>query len=420
MLLVVLLASCATIAAQDSGDETVSTWITDLSSSSFAARQAASQSLIASGAKSVPALAAACENSSDRETTARAFSILTQILEQRDQETSKVAERALLILTRSTDKSVAALAKTTFDRWQMEVCVRTITRLRRLGASIGQPTPAADGSPEVYIQISSKEWRGRDADLALLPDLGRISLFQVNQASIGNEGLAFLAKCRSVDRIFLDQVKIDARGLAAISQAPSLRRLTIKGLATLDLHGIESLCQAAALEHLSLDGSNVTSEMLPQLAKLPSLQTVDLSRTKISDKNLASLAQLPKLQTLNLTGAQIEGEGIAGLAAAPALDTLNLRGAQLGPQGLEAIGKLTQIRYLILDEIDLSSADFSLLSGMQGLRKLDVHKCQITDNNARSLAALTGVTTLLLRENPVSIPVREQISTQIPKCQIIP
>jgi hypothetical protein len=416
---VFLLLGIANAEAQESPDEQVKQWIADLGSPMFNTRQAASKNLAARGAKAIGALTQICEASEDRETVTRAVQVLGQILETRDDATSQEAEAALRNLVDHAEKSVALLAKSTLSHWKMKICIRTIDRLKRQGAWIGQPTTTADGTPEVTLQLSLKDWKGKDSDLALLPDLGRIFVFQVAQAPMGNEGLKFLTKCQSVERIFLDQTQIDARGLEIIAHVPRLKNLRLMGLKTLDRQGVESLSAISTLESLNLDSSRLTSDMLPAIARLKGLRSLDLSRTGVSDERITVLAELPNLNNLNLSGANIDGEGIASLAKAPALDTLNLRGSQLGPAALDGIGKLERVRYLILDQIDLSSADFSKLEGMKGLRTLDLVSCQITDNNARSLGRLTQVSRIVLQGNPgISSTVRDQISEQIPKTQI--
>jgi Leucine Rich repeat len=414
-LLVSPLAACG----QELVDEQVERWVAELGSPVFNVRQAASKKLAARGAKAVPALAAICESSPDRETVTRALQSLSQILSARDPEVSRLAEVELKRLANAADKSLALAAKSTYDHWRMENCLRSAARLSRLGAAVSQPTTAADGSPEVYVQFKPKEWMGKETDLELLSDLGRIGSFTAEEVPLTSDGLKFLNQCRSVDKIFLSKIQVDSRGMEAIASAPELHNLAIKGNTTLDREGLEKLRAAKALDTLSLDGSSVTSEIFPALAKLSALRNLDLSRTKITDEGLELLAELPKLHTLNLSGALIHGEGIAGLAKAPALDTLNLRGAELGPQAFDGIGRLEQVRYLILDQIDLSTADFAKLAGMKGLRRLDLAKCKITDNNARSLGSLTSLTYLHLRENSVSSEIRDHLGKQIPKAQIL-
>jgi hypothetical protein len=418
-LLLILHLSCPCAFTQDAIDDEVHRWIADLASPIFTLRQAASQNLVARGAKAVPALEAVCLSSDERETVARALVVLGEILESRDAATSQRAEQSLNDLALRGEISISLQAKSTLNRWRMDLSTRTVERLKRLGASISQPTAAADGSPEVFLTIMKDDWKGTDSDLALLPNLGRIQMFRVDRASVGNEGLKFLEKCSSVKHILLEHTQVDGRGLETVARVPHLERLTIRGLATLDRQGIEKICEIITLHNLTLDGCRLTDEMLPSLANLKNLSNLDLSRTRISDKQIAVLAKLPKLTTLNLTGAVIHGDGIAGLAKAPALDTLNLRASKLDPKALHGIAKLTQLRYLILDEIDLSSADFAKLASMKGLRYLDLAKCQITDNNARSIGELTQATKILLKDNQVSSVVRDQINKQIPKAQII-
>lgn len=417
-ILVFLLTPTAAL-CQEQGDEQVERWISELGSPLFNVRQAASKSLAARGAKAIPPLAVICEYSQDRETIARAMHVFSQILSSRDSEASQLAEVELKRLAQSPDKLLALTAKSTFDQWRMENCVRSAERLKRLKATVSQPTTAADGSPEVYVHLKQNEWKGKESDLELLKDLGRIGSFTVEQVPTSSDGLRFLKDCLYVEKIFISQTPLDSRALDAIASAPGLRDLSIKGNNALDRKGVEKLTAATNLSTLSLDSSSVTTEMFPAIAKIHALRNLDLSRTKITDEGIGVLADLSKLYTLNLSGATIQGDGIAGLANAKALDTLNLRGAELGPQAFDGLGKLEQVRYLILDQIDLSAADFSKLAGMKGLRRLDLAKCQITDNNARSLGSLTGLTYLHLRENSVSSEIRDFLGKQLPKAQIL-
>lgn len=408
------------VIAQDASSEELDRWIADLASPVFTTRQAATKNLAARGVKAIPALIDLCESSRDRETVTRGVQVLAQLLDSRDGAVVQTAESSLKQLARSADKSLAHLAKTSLDRWRMQVSIRTVDRLKRLGATVGQPTTAADGTPEVYLQIYKKDWKGQDSDLALLPDLGRIGLFKVDSAPIGNDGLRFLEKCSYVEKIYLDHTQVDARGLSIIAKAPGLRKLTLIGLSTIDRTALEGLTNISTLEHLSLDACEVTPGALSVLPKIASLKQLELPRTKIASAQLAALAELPHLSILNLTGVALERDGIAALAKAPVLDTLNLRAAELAPGVLDEIGRLNQVRYLVLDEVDLHAADFSKLADMSGLRRLDISKCQITDNNAWTLGTLKGVTYLLLSNNQISSNVRDRIAAELTKSQILP
>ncbi|MBC2205833.1 LapB repeat-containing protein [Listeria booriae] len=104
------------------------------------------------------------------------------------------------------------------------------------------------------------------------------------------------------------------------AQMDSLTTISLQNLAVTDLTGLEYahnvtrfsctapkftnfdvLTKLTKLDYLSISGSQVTSEMIPDLSPLTNLTTLDLSRSRHSNEILTKINNLPNLSTINLS-----------------------------------------------------------------------------------------------------------------------
>lgn len=187
---------------------------------------------------------------------------------------------------------------------------------------------------------------------------------------------------------------------ADLKWLPNLQSLTING-ATLDLPNAFSACEK--LEQLSINGSNVSTDLLQAIGMLPALKSLCLHECGIS--SISALSDLTTLEKLDLSGNAIRD--ISALSALTNLTELNLSSnALISLSGLEKLLALTvlDVSYnsivsteplaamVSIRELDISSNALRNLSGIENLVALE--RLSAAYNELLDLSALTNCTTL--------------------------
>jgi len=93
------------------------------------------------------------------------------------------------------------------------------------------------------------------------------------------------------------------------------------------------------LVHLNLRGTEVTDDMLAQVAGCKTLLRLHLEKTKVTDKGLAHLKGLTDLEYLNLYGTEVGDAGLANLEGLKKLKTLYLWQTKVTDAGVDKLKK---------------------------------------------------------------------------------
>ncbi|MBC1331736.1 LapB repeat-containing protein [Listeria booriae] len=127
------------------------------------------------------------------------------------------------------------------------------------------------------------------------------------------------------------------------AQMDSFTTISLQNLAVTDLTGLEYahnvtrfsctapkftnfdvLTKLTKLDYLSISGSQVTSEMIPDLSPLTNLNSLDLSRSKLTNEIIPKINNLPNLESINLSYNN-KITDIMALQALPKLNDLNIQ-----------------------------------------------------------------------------------------------
>ena len=201
---------------------------------------------------------------------------------------------------------------------------------------------------ELYVDNTDR----MDAIIAGLPELPGIKTLTLG-TGLTDDGLLRLRGMPSLCDLTIGRTAITAKGLDALAQLPSLRRLTIHqlNLASVDnwaVFGRLSLLEGLSLKHVR---SPVTDACVTHLAGLQSLKELRLDaivtvkpgeaayRMDLTDEGLSQIAGLKKLETLSLSGARITDEGLQQLAGLPSLTWLNVQCSPVTEEGLRRLQK---------------------------------------------------------------------------------
>ena len=180
-------------------------------------------------------------------------------------------------------------------------------------------------------------------------------------------------------------VIVTDRGLASLSKLEQLRQLVLVGTAKLTESGFGSLGRLRRLAYLDVPASDVTDEMIAQLAPLTGLQSLTLDGSKITGKGLASLKGLWRLKTLALDRSPFDDAGSANLVNFPLLETLRLDETKITDLALANIGKLSRLHDLWIDTTVVTDNGLDELRDLKKLRTLQVVGTEITDDGKEKI-----------------------------------
>lgn len=139
----------------------------------------------------------------------------------------------------------------------------------------------------------------------LADSLEEIHLFRT---SVGDEGIAHLAKCSKLFRARLRDTSISSDGLKAL--AGKKMRILDLSETNIDDDAMETIKSFTELEDLSLWYAFVTDTGVESLSGLTKLKKLSLESLGVSDVAIAHLKPLVNLESLHLGANQITDESL--------------------------------------------------------------------------------------------------------------
>jgi internalin A len=226
--------------------------------------------------------------------------------------------------------------------------------------------------------------------------------------------LAKVAQMRHLRKLDLSHTRVTDAGLEQLKGLENVAEFNCYYAERLTEDGIAHLRGWKHLEHLSLRGTKVTSQVFEHLAHLTSLRSLDLGFTQIEDEGFEQLASLPRLEKLSIGGNRLSGSCLLLLKQLPALVDLDVSGIQrvdsglwglpLTAENLARIGQLRQLRALNLAGATLADRgvdrpghpeaeraelrDLTALAGLINLERLDLTRQPVT---SEALSGLSGL-----------------------------
>ena len=203
--------------------------------------------------------------------------------------------------------------------------------------------------------------------------------------------------------------------LELLSEAPALESLELFECG--EISNLYALSRIRKLKHLSIvpedslsyaplvecknlksikltSASSIDDSALKSLARIQSLESIDLSETTVTDEGLAELGKLPNLRKLVLKECdEVTGEAFADFQFPEKLKILNLeRATKFTDQGLAELKRFTNLEELRLSKNRMiKGAGFECIGSMTKLKTLSCPETSIAD---RHLKPLDGIATL--------------------------
>ena len=231
-----------------------------------------------------------------------------------------------------------------------------------------------------------------DADLQLLRHFPELQSLFVIGAPVTEDGLHHLQDHKNLRHLVLQDVSmgralsvvrgmpqleamIVVRGnvrdddLAAIERCGRLEHLNLNHNREIQRCG-EHIGKLTALELLSLTGTGVDEEILPDLMRLPSLKHLLLNQTAVTRLAISQSGDFPSLQTLDLRETPLKEIDPAVWAKFPKLEYLAVANTAISFNQLASIDRLGTIERLVVSESQLHEDLPILLSRMSSLKFL--------------------------------------------------
>jgi hypothetical protein len=162
---------------------------------------------------------------------------------------------------------------------------------------------------------------------------------------------------------------------------------------TIDLE-MQHVAQLTNLQHLLLDGTQITDEGLQHIEGLTELEVLYLARTQITDAGLEHIHDLPRLRFVDLRDTRVTGSGFRHFRGLSNLQELSLDGTDVTDAALPYLTALPQLQYLSLNNTQVTDAGLSYLNNLTTLKTVRLSGTKITDAGLQHLDVASQLETL--------------------------
>lgn len=215
-------------------------------------------------------------------------------------------------------------------------------------------------------------------------------------------------------------------------------------------HVLEYLHGLTNLEYLSLNGPQITDEVLLHLARLHHLNRLNLGSARFSDggfstnvtgAGLRHLKTLKQLRDLRIaTRRRVDDEGLSHLAGLTDLEWLYVENdcapilehrrpnqnrkpatildSNITDQGLVHLKEMTKMEMLLLGNTDIRGPGLVHLAGMRNLKKLYLHGSPVTDAGVAHLATFKKLEWMGLGGTKVTDEGVKKLQLLLPGCEV--
>jgi serine/threonine protein kinase/formylglycine-generating enzyme required for sulfatase activity len=166
-----------------------------------------------------------------------------------------------------------------------------------------------------------------DDGLANLVGLTECRFLSLNNTSITDSGLRHLKDFTKLDVLFVRFTAVTGQGWVHLQGSPGLKQLWLFG-ARVDDEGFANVKYFPGLQFLELDNTAVTDKGFANIGCLKDLRRLVSGHGPLTDASLKAIGELTHLEKLWFYSTQITSQGLAHLSKLPALDHLGLAGCR--------------------------------------------------------------------------------------------
>ncbi|MEX2141577.1 MAG: hypothetical protein WD894_20090 [Pirellulales bacterium] len=160
----------------------------------------------------------------------------------------------------------------------------------------------------------------------------------IDETDITDEGLAILARLKSLRVLRARQTKISAKGLVRLLKSVPLEILDVSAT-NLDDASMSAFRHSESLQELSLRETQI--ETLASLPSMSSLRSIDLSLTDVNDEAVQRLGvAAPKIEELGLDGTAVSEKTLWQVAKWKSLIVISVRKCKLEASSIDEFRRL--------------------------------------------------------------------------------
>ena len=197
---------------------------------------------------------------------------------------------------------------------------------------------------------------------------------------------ALLANIPTLTGIWLRDVRISNRGLAALEKMPQLTSLMLEAKRLTD-GCLKHLRHVPLLNQLHLNGTKVTGRGFAQLPHPERLTSLDFHDSPIDDEGLKAIARCDQMTSLGLWGTAITDAGLTHLQNCHQLTDLSLYETVITNGGVKKLAKLPALTSLELSETDTNDKCLAELLKLPKLKDVSFGEDQISVATLEKLQA---------------------------------
>ncbi|MDA1055570.1 MAG: PDZ domain-containing protein [Planctomycetota bacterium] len=266
VLILFLSGSGVAAVAQDASPtpEQIERWVQELGAERFTKRDAATTSLIETGAAAIEPLMAGIAQHG-LEVTTRGIYVLQQLAVAGDEATETSARSSLEKIAAARVTAAALHARDALDKLDTLRQQHALDELQRLGALVDRNREELSSllGPLFAIEINSN-WRGKAGDLKWLEFLQDVQQVSFVGPQVEDDWLAHIASMPSVQLVKIKRANITGAGLAPLKTLEQLKFIRLMYMDIGDDAVIHlARCQRAA--RMDLYGTKLTRDGEAQL-----------------------------------------------------------------------------------------------------------------------------------------------------------
>jgi len=267
-----------------------------------------------------------------------------------------------------------------------------IASLLRRGARI---LPGPDGKPN-EVSFHPEAMSDQDIeDVSALATLKKVSLGHTYRKDLYQQQRSMTYR----------PTEVTSNGIGFLTRLPGLEELVILRIDLSD-DSLEQIGKLTNLKSFSVcprnvamtSGSNFTDRGIKALTGLTKLELLSLGGCqKFTDRGLTDIVQLPHLKSLNLSSTNVTDTGVAELQQSKTLEELNLHNCRfITDKGLGSLSTISQLRDLQLGGTRITDAGIQKLVALSNLEVLWMNSTPVSDKGISHLKLLKKLQSLNL------------------------
>jgi hypothetical protein len=246
---------------------------------------------------------------------------------------------------------------------------------------------------------SSTDSRLSDAGLSYLAGLKHATIrrLDLSLSDVTDVGLMHMAGLRIKSLILGARRSITADGLKGLGSVVALEELDFNDTTSINDASLKYLKDLVNLRSLTLDRTQVTDAGLRHLKDLPRLEDLSLAECKCAGPGLATLRDFHDLRRLNLRSSGLTDAHLIYLKDLRVIDDLYLSNTTITDAGVEWLSSLNSLRTLVVRHTNIAGPGLRFLVGLPKFRQLDLIGTRVGNNEAKYIAALKHLEILRIR-----------------------